>query len=353
MSGKILKIICPMTKILISLPHHTYPVQIGIHTLKILPRYLQKLNPSQIVCISSPHILSLYRNTLRDIAPSLHFIKISDEEQSKQLSTVQGMIDELLKLSCDRYSLLLYLGGGVLGDITGFVASIYLRGIPYIAIPTTLLSQLDSAIGGKCGINLPQGKNLIGSFYHPKAVFCDVAFLNTLSPRDFSSGMAEAIKCAIIAGKKSKIWNLLHAHKDEILSKDPEILTQLISECIKIKKKYIECDERDHNQRHFLNLGHTLGHALETSSHYSLTHGEAVAQGIFYAAELSLRKKLCDQKTFEDTVTLLNLYGFSKMPLPSDILHFTRSDKKIKNNQLPWVLIKDVGHLVIRNVHSS
>lgn len=333
-----------MSKVPISLPRHSYSVYIKKNSLEVLPNIVKKLNPSQAICISSPNILHLYKDHLTQVIQNLHFIEILDSEQNKNIATVELIINELLKLRADRYSLLIYLGGGVLGDITGFTASIFLRGVPYIAIPTTLLSQVDSSIGGKCGVNLPQGKNLVGAFYHPKAVICDLTFLKSLSQREFLSGIAEVIKYAIISGRKSKVWKILHAQKKDLLSRDVTTLESLISECVKIKKKYVEADEKDFLERHFLNLGHTLGHALEHSPKYALTHGEAVAQGLFYAAEKSLQNKICNEKTYNDIIRLLKLYGFS--PLDRNLSGFDLTiDKKVKNNKVSWVLIKEVGKL--------
>ena len=302
-----------MKTITIRTQSHTYPVYIGYKTaLKQFHYWIKSLPKTQnIIVITSPKINPLYK------IGNFKKIIIADDEKNKNLKTAQKVIHQLICLKADRHTLLVAFGGGVIGDLTGFIASIYLRGIPFVSIPTTLLSQVDSSIGGKCGINFPQGKNLIGSFYHPKAVFCDPSFLRSLSERDFKSGLGEIIKYSIL---DRSLYKDLLQHKKEILERKPDILEKIIFKCLQIKKKYIECDEKDYSKRHALNLGHTVGHALETSTHYChLTHGEAIAQGLYFASALSLKKKLCRQKTAKQIHALLRQYEFYPQKISSQV----------------------------------
>ena len=321
---------------------YSYPVYIGYKTpLKKLSSVLEALHLGpHFVVITAPSISHLYGASLQKcFSPMARVdqIFISDKEKDKNMDTVQKIISRLLKLRTHRKTCLVALGGGVIGDITGFVASIYMRGVPFIAIPTTLLSQVDSSLGGKCGVNTREGKNLVGSFYPPRAIFSDSSFLKTLPQEQYQSGLAEVIKYAIIDNQK--LWNTLHAHHYQILKRALSILEKIIVSSVLTKKKFIEQDEKDFSKRQILNFGHTIGHALETHATYrGITHGEAIAQGMYAATDLSLQKKLCRPKTAQQIQSLLKKYGFSKQDLPTNISSYISQDKK----RGTWILMKDL-----------
>lgn len=331
-----------MKKILIRTSHHHYPVWLSHQ--KIIPNLEQHLTKTalnqQLIFIVSKNIEKFFGKKIENSGISK--LVVSDSEQNKSLTAVKKMISNLLNLSADRQTTLVSIGGGMLGDLTSFVSSIYMRGIPHIIVPTTLLADVDSCIGGKCGINLAQGKNLIGSFYHPRAVFIDTAFLATLPQREWRSGFAEVIKYAILKG--GKLWSSLHQHPLEDFQDSPDLLQSLIVECLKIKKEFIRKDEKDHGDRRLLNLGHTTAHALEAASAYrKLSHGEAVAQGLYFAIDLSLQKKLCSVGTARKIYDLLEKYHFYRQTIPHSIRPFFSKDKKKERTDLEWVLIKEIG----------
>ncbi|MBI2646735.1 MAG: 3-dehydroquinate synthase [Deltaproteobacteria bacterium] len=321
---------------------YSYPVYIGYKTpLKKLSSILKTLHLGpHFVVITAPAISRLYGASLQKcFSPTVKVdqIFISDKEKDKNIDAVQKIISHLLQLRAHRKTCLVAFGGGVIGDMTGFVASIYMRGMPFIAIPTTLLSQVDSSLGGKCGVNTREGKNLVGSFYPPRAIFSDSSFLKTLPQEQYQSGLAEVIKYAIIDNQK--LWNTLHTHHSQILKRVPSILEKIIVSSVLTKKKFIEQDEKDFSKRQILNFGHTIGHALEAHATYrGITHGEAIAQGMYVAADLSLQKKLCHPKTAQQIHSLLEKYGFLKQDLPTNISSYISRDKK----RGTWILMKDL-----------
>lgn len=331
------------------------PIYIGNKIIiQGLSKYLKNfVSHSKIIFITTPFLKKTYWAIIKknlDPAWNIQKIIIQDKEKNKNLKTAQKIIDSLIHLKADRQTTLVALGGGVVGDLTGFVSSVFMRGIPFVSIPTSLLSQVDSSLGGKCGVNTPLGKNLIGSFYHPKAVFSDIFFLQTLSPGNFKSGLAEVIKYALIQGDRSTLWDLLHKQKEKILQRNSLVLKKIVYECVKIKRAFIEQDEKDFSRRHILNLGHTLGHALETHTQYRyLSHGEAVAQGLYFAQDLSYKKGLCNFQALKKTCDLLQSYGFFKLPSPtkfgSSVLDHIQNDKKRKGSLIPWILIQEPGKI--------
>ena len=241
--------------------------------------------------------------------------------------------------------MLVALGGGVVGDLTGFIASVYMRSVPYIQIPTTLIGQLDSAIGGKTAVDLPQGKNLLGTFYQPRAVFADVNFLDTLPDREFCNGLAEMIKYGII--EDENMFRRLEEDMDAVISRDPALLPKMIETCCRIKKSIVEIDEREQGLRRILNFGHTLGHALEAASEYKLSHGEGVALGMIAAARLSTRMNYLPVDESDRVKSVI-----AKAGLPTtidaafstdEVIRRFRADKKKKDDVIHFVLIKKIG----------
>ncbi|KPK90759.1 MAG: hypothetical protein AMJ94_08580 [Deltaproteobacteria bacterium SM23_61] len=266
-------------------------------------------------------------------------------EDFKNIHTCTELAERLLERGADRTSALIALGGGVVGDLTAFVASIYMRGIPHVQVPTTLLAQVDSSIGGKTGVDLPSAKNLLGTFAQPKAVFIDLAFLETLPEREFTNGLAEIVKYGIIEdpGLLGDLKKAIEAFR----SKDPGPLERIIAQCCRIKKGIVESDETDRGLRRILNFGHTIGHAIEAESGFSVSHGEAVAMGMCGAVLLSERLKYLSSLDREKIIAAIGLAGLPVcIPASLDtegILRGLRRDKKKEGDTIHFVLLKKPG----------
>jgi 3-dehydroquinate synthase len=286
-------------------------------------------------------LLSVFRR--RGLAADL--VSFPAGEASKTRRVRDEIEDGMIELGAGRDTALVALGGGVVGDITGFVAATFNRGVPYVQIPTTLVGMVDSAIGGKTGINHPAGKNLIGAFHHPSAVYIDVDYLKTLPPRHFSSGMAEVVKYGVIADRR--LFELLEAHLDRIVERDPEVMPRIIESCCRIKGKVVMEDPRESNRRKILNFGHTVGHALETLSGYRLAHGEAVSIGMVAEARIACRAGLLSGKAAGRIVDLLTRLGLPitlPQPLdPASILEVAHRDKKARLGKVAYALPVRIG----------
>jgi 3-dehydroquinate synthase len=275
----------------------------------------------------------------------VHVIEIPAGEASKSMETVLAVAGKLLELKAGRKSRLFALGGGVVGDLTGFVASIYMRSVPYVQIATSLVAQVDSSVGGKTAVDLDQGKNLLGTFYQPEAVFIDPSFLKTLSDRDIKNGLAEIIKYAII--RDGEMFHLLEERKDAVFGHDPLFMEKLVFRSCRIKARIVEKDEKEGGLRRILNLGHTLGHALEAASDYSISHGEAVAMGTVAASKISLKLGYLDKGTDQRIAHVLEQYGLPvRIPAgfnPKEIFGFMAIDKKVVGKRIHFVLIEEIG----------
>ena len=308
-----------------------------------------KNDADRCVIVTDSDVNPLYgevvKKKLKESALHVDIIEIPAGEASKSLHTVLGVVKQLIGLKVSRKSLLIALGGGVVGDVTGFVASIYMRSIPYVQIPTTLLAQVDSSVGGKTGVDLPEGKNLLGTFYQPKAVYIDLSFLKTLSDKDFANGLAEIIKYGIIGTQN--LFEFLEHENNGIKKRIPSLMKSLVSRSCKIKADVVQMDEQELGLRRILNFGHTLGHALEAASDYDLSHGEAVSIGMVGAAMISHRLNYLDKTSYTRIVDLIKLYGLPTT-IPTDmetaqIVTFMGTDKKIVAGQLHFVLVKEIG----------
>ena len=268
-------------------------------------------------------------------------------EKHKTLASVEKLARQMAAAGGDRGSLLIAFGGGIVGDVGGFLASAYMRGIPYIQVPTTFLSQVDSSVGGKTGVNLPEGKNLMGAFHHPRGVFADIETLSTLSERELRAGLMESVKAGIIRDRT--LVRFMEQHVDEVLSRDPKALEKVIASSIRMKADVVNQDERENGLRMILNLGHTVGHALEQATGYkTMLHGEAVGWGMIAALSLARQRGTISKPQFERMESLIHLYG----PLPplklraAKVAAATGGDKKhvggIKRFVLP-IGIGDAG----------
>jgi 3-dehydroquinate synthase len=274
-------------------------------------------------------------------------IRFPASEQNKRLSTVEQLAVQLLELGADRGSTLIAVGGGVTGDVVGFLASIYLRGIPHIQVPTTLLAQVDSSIGGKTGVDLEQGKNLLGAFHQPQLIWMDLQFLETLPPEEFRQGMAEVIKTAMIGDEE--LWDYLETHTEVLMNRESKALCRMVTACCRLKSRVVQLDEKETGHRRILNLGHTVGHALERLSNYEIRHGDAVAMGLVAAMKLSVALGKVDARELGRLEELCNAWDLPiRMPTtfpPEAVIEAMQTDKKHIRGKLHFILPERIGEV--------
>jgi len=284
---------------------------------------------------------------------SLRLCILGDGECHKTLQSASLLYDELVRAECNRDDVVFAVGGGVVGDIAGFAAATYMRGMRYVQVPTTLLAQVDSSVGGKVAVNHPGGKNLIGAFHQPSAVLCDPTTLSTLPPEIFADGLAEVVKTAVIAGEA--LFSYLERHVEQILNKDAQVLTHVITECVRTKAAIVEKDETDTGLRMLLNLGHTFGHALESASGYgALSHGRAVSVGLVMACQLAVVAGVGTTDTAQRVSLLLKKFALPvaltdidlKVSIPN-LLERLSLDKKRKGGAVRFVLPRAIGDVQI------
>ena len=282
-------------------------------------------------------------------------ICLPDGERTKSLRWVSAILDELVRRRYERTTVLLALGGGVVGDLAGFAAAVYLRGIPFVQVPTTLVAQVDSSIGGKTGVNHPLGKNLIGSFYQPQLVLSDPDVLHTLPAREYRAGLAEVIKYGVIAD--ARLFKFLETGMQGILNFDPAAVQHIIQSSSASKATVVSQDEREGDRRRILNFGHTLGHALETVTKYRrYRHGEAVAIGMVVAARLAVQLGLADTRVAARIRDLVHKAGLPDQlpPYPAAaLLRAMRQDKKVRDQRIHFVLPDRIGHVSVQPVDES
>jgi 3-dehydroquinate synthase len=277
---------------------------------------------------------------------SFEVLEMPDGEKHKNLATLEELASRLIHRGADRASLLVALGGGVVGDVTGFLASVYMRGVRLVQVPTTLLAQVDASIGGKTGVNMSAGKNLLGTFYQPAAVLTDPALLTTLPERDFRSGLYEALKCGVI--REPKIFEYMESNRERILARDPEAMEWLVAECVAVKAAVVEADERESGERRILNFGHTIGHALEADTAYKqFLHGEAVAWGMAAAAMISAAMRKAEPATTQRIISTVLAYAtLPRITARSkNIVKRMRADKKRVDGVLHFVLPVEIGRV--------
>jgi 3-dehydroquinate synthase len=328
----------------------SYEIYIGENIVDRMGLIIAKNNwASRYIMITDSNVCTPHgervQATLREMELKVDMIDFPAGEVAKNFETSLHIIDRMIDLSADRTSALIALGGGVVGDITGFIASIYMRGIPYIQVPTTLLAQVDSSIGGKTGIDLPQGKNILGTFCQPKVVFIDLAFLNTLTPREFRSGLAEIVKYGII--DDPELFNSLEVEAEDIRASNTNLLKNVITRSCQIKKGMVEIDEMDKGVRRILNFGHTIGHAIEAESGYSISHGDAVSIGMVAAALISERLRYLPSEDRKRIISLIRAFGLPdripKTLSSNGILSRIKRDKKKEGDTIHFVLLKKIG----------
>ena len=342
-----------MKTLTIQLKERSYPIYIGKGLLSQIQLIESHLKQKHAAIVTNTTVAPLYLDQLMSLLHK-HKIKafpiiLPDGETYKNQDSLNLIYDALLKEKCERNTTLIALGGGVIGDITGYAAATYLRGIPFIQIPTTLLSQVDSSVGGKTGINHSLGKNMIGAFYQPQCVIADIESLKTLPQREFSAGMAEVIKYGLIRDYNFFEW--LEKNIDGLMQQDASLLIEAIERSCQNKADVVEMDEHESGVRATLNLGHTFGHAIENAMGYGAwLHGEAVAMGIMMAGHLS---KLMQWLTDDEYHRIFNLLQKVNLPIDPPIISLERylalmsMDKKVVNGKIRLVLQKGIGDSVI------
>jgi 3-dehydroquinate synthase len=275
-------------------------------------------------------------------------ILMPDGEPAKRLTNVEAMAEKLAKLGADRKAVIIALGGGVAGDVAGLLASLYMRGVEFVQVPTTVLAQVDASVGGKTGVNLVAGKNLVGTFYHPRIVLIDPTVLKSLPDREFRAGLYEALKCGIIGNVE--LFLRFEQNRAKILKRDPMELEWLIAQSVRLKAEVVSADEHEGGLRRVLNLGHTIGHALETETHYrSLLHGEAVAWGMIAATNIALTVGRTDSVTAgRITDSVLSLGRLPEVNVSArKILTRLQSDKKTQNGVVHFILPREIGKVEV------
>jgi len=343
-----------MKTVRVSLAERSYPIIIGNGVLARAGRLLSGIAAHPlIVVVTNSKVMNLHGQSLleplRTSAFSVKIIKVPDGEQYKTLATVDLIFQQLASFRADRKTLLVAFGGGVIGDMAGFAAAAYLRGVPFVQIPTTFLGQIDSAIGGKTGVNLSAGKNLVGAFYQPRMVLIDPLVLLTLPRREFLSGLYEALKYGII--RKPLLFQLIARKQQKLPREDPGSLERIIAECAAIKAEIVSRDERESGLRMILNFGHTLGHALEAATNYSrFTHGEAVGHGMIMATQLAAKLNKIDPNEARSIQEVL--VGLCPIPEVQDLdcgllMNHMLSDKKIDSQKIRFVIPRRIGRVEI------
>jgi 3-dehydroquinate synthase len=309
-----------------------------------IERVVGKL-PRRVFVLTSAPIWALWSEKfLSSFAEPPITLFLEPGEEHKTIKSVEGLLRQMAQAGGDRGSLLIAFGGGIVGDVGGFVASIFMRGIPYVQVPTTLLAQVDSSVGGKTGVNLPDGKNLVGAFYHPRAVFADIDVLGTLPDRELRAGLMESVKAGIIRDRA--LVRFMEEHADEVLGRETKSLEKVIAASIRMKAGVVNRDEREGGLRMILNFGHTVGHALEQATGYKvLLHGEAVGWGMVAALHLARERGTISRAQFERLEKLVHLYG----PLPAlklrvpKVVAATGGDKKNVGGVRRFVLPVGIG----------
>lgn len=340
----------------VGLEDRSYPILIEEGCLQKVGADLAERRLADYYCVVADNrVAELYGDVLmRSLAEAgirAECIQFPRGEASKTLQTIADLASGLAKKGFGRKDALIALGGGVTGDITGFLAASYMRGIPFVQIPTTLLAQVDSSVGGKTGVDIPEGKNLVGAFYQPKAVYIDMSVLSTLPREELLSGLAEVIKYGII--RDLEFLNFLEGNHRKILDLDPEIIGKMIHTCCTIKAEIVAADEREADLRRILNFGHTIGHAVEAASDFSILHGNAVAIGMVAAARISVAKGLLSNDEAERIRSIIAAFGLpTEVPKALSreaIKGYLLTDKKTVGGRVFYVLPTSIDRIIITN----
>lgn len=342
-----------MNKVEIALPHSRYDVCIEPGILENLGENVRALAPAkQCALVTDKAVGTLYaeriEQTLTNAAYSVQRFEFDGGEAQKSLETVSDCYQLLLNSRLDRRSPVIGLGGGVVGDTAGFIAATYLRGVPFIQVPTSLLAMVDASVGGKVGVNVPQGKNLIGAFYQPRVVLIDPLVLQSLPTRELRCGLAECVKHGLLADEELFSWT--SANLDSILRLESESLVELITRNVQVKADVVVEDEKEQGKRALLNLGHTFGHAIEKTSNYAIQHGEAVALGVLAATEVSCNLNRCsrdEQAKIEKLFERIGLPTRSTLPPAEELYEAMKLDKKVQDGSIRLVLLERIGEAFV------
>ena len=337
-----------MQTIRVETPSAKYDVVAGSGLIGTLAPRIERAHgklPRRVFVLTSAPIWALWgQDFVASFAEPPVVLFLEPGERHKTVASVERLLRQMARAGGDRGSLLIAFGGGIVGDVGGFAAAIYMRGIPSVQVPTTFLSQVDSSVGGKTGVNLPEGKNLVGSFHHPLAVFADIEVLGTLPDRELRAGLMESVKAGIIRDRT--LVRFMEEHAGDVLGRDPKALEKVIAASIRMKAGVVNKDERETGLRMILNLGHTVGHALEQATQYkTLLHGEAVGWGMVAALYLARQRGTISTRQFERMESLIHLYG----PLPAlklrsaRVLAATGGDKKNVGGVRRFVLPLGIG----------
>jgi 3-dehydroquinate synthase len=334
--------------------HERYPILIGSGLLDDASTWQGLPRAAHALIVSNTAVAPLFgqrlQRALQPLYGAVSLLALPDGEQHKDWPTLNLIFDRLLADGCDRQTVLYALGGGVVGDITGLAAALYMRGVPFVQVPTTLLAQVDSSVGGKTAINHPAGKNMVGAFYQPRRVVCDLDTLRTLPQRELLAGLAEVIKYGPIADAEFLVW--IEQHLDALLARDAAALAHAVRRSCEIKAQVVGLDEREGGLRAILNFGHTFGHAIEAGLGYGQwLHGEAVACGMVMAADLSARLGLVDQAFAQRVAHLVSRAGLPRRgpALGAErYLELMRVDKKAQGGEIRFVLLDAPGRAVVR-----
>ncbi|HYD55918.1 MAG TPA: 3-dehydroquinate synthase [Burkholderiales bacterium] len=343
-----------MESLRVALRERTYPIHIGAALVGNPALYAPHLTRSVAIVTNeavAAHYLSVVQGTVASAGARVTVAKIPDGEHAKAWDTVDAVCDRLLADGCGRDTLIVALGGGVVGDLAGFVAAVYQRGIPFLQVPTTLLAQVDSSVGGKTAINHARGKNMIGAFHQPVAVIADVATLQTLPERELRAGLAEVIKHG--AALDAEFFGWLEANIGRLLARDPQALVHAVRRSCALKAGIVAADERETGVRALLNFGHTFGHAIEAAAGYGAwLHGEAVAAGMVMAAELSRREAGLSEEEAERLRALVQQAGLPVNGPPIDperLVELMAVDKKAAGGKVRFVVLNALGSAQIRS----
>ena len=344
----------PVETVHIHLGDRSYPILIGAGLLSAPSTWADLPKGSSALIVTNTTVAPLYAAAVQAaLAPhfaQVHVLALPDGEAHKGWEVLNQIFDLLLAQACDRRTVLVALGGGVVGDMTGFAAACYMRGVPFVQVPTTLLAQVDSSVGGKTAINHPLGKNMIGAFYQPERVICDLHTLQSLPGRELSAGLAEVIKYGPIADMAFLDW--IEAHLGDLLARDPAALAWAVQRSCQIKADVVGQDEREGGLRAILNFGHTFGHAIEAGLGFGeWLHGEAVGCGMVMAANLSERLGLVDAAFVQRLTRVIDRAGLPTVGPALGVdtyMHHMRVDKKAQAGDIRFVLINGPGHAVVR-----
>ncbi|TAM49340.1 MAG: 3-dehydroquinate synthase [Paraburkholderia sp.] len=345
-----------MITVNVDLGERSYPIRIGADLIGRTDLFAPHIAGASVTIVTNETVEPLYGEALRAaLAPlgkQVSTVVLPDGEAFKNWETLNRIFDALLSGQADRKTTLIALGGGVIGDMTGFAAACYMRGVPFIQVPTTLLSQVDSSVGGKTGINHPLGKNMIGAFYQPQAVIADIGALGSLPERELAAGIAEIIKTAAIADAEFFEW--LEANIEALNRREPSALAHAVKRSCELKAAVVAADEREGGLRAILNFGHTFGHAIEAGLGYGQwLHGEAVGCGMVMAADLSVRTGYLDEAV---RTRLVELITAARLPVHAPALgdaryiELMKVDKKAEAGTVKFVLLKQLGETVVKSV---